>query len=308
MPKTYSPSEMRALLTGPVPSLTTPFHRDGRIDYDGLRRLIDVNLSHGAKTLMLTAGDSEYVLLSEQEIADVTKATIEHTAGRAMIIAADRYYNTAQAVEFARFAKEAGAHLYMALPPDWAGSCTSESLVEHYRAVGEIMPVMVVTNIFGPRGQKFGLETIEMVRDRVKSVVAVKDDLSGEFCRKLGLLVHDQWAIVSAGSKSGHLGVLPYGVDGHLSTFITLNPKHTRDYWKAVADNNLAEMRRVIRDHDIPFFDLILASKGGFDAGMHGALELAGLTQRWRRAPYYSLSDEEMEKLGSEFKKHRILS
>jgi hypothetical protein len=90
---------MRARLSGPMPSLKTPFNRDGSIDYDGLRNLIDCNLAAGAKALMLTAGDSHYVALSEQEIAEVTLATIRHTAGRALVIAADRYYHTTQAFD-----------------------------------------------------------------------------------------------------------------------------------------------------------------------------------------------------------------
>ena len=49
-------AEMRARLTGPIPSLKTPFLKDGAIDFDGLRRLIDHNLAAGARASMLTAG------------------------------------------------------------------------------------------------------------------------------------------------------------------------------------------------------------------------------------------------------------
>ena len=37
--------EMRARLSGPMPSLKTPFNRDGSIDFSGLRNLIDFNLA-----------------------------------------------------------------------------------------------------------------------------------------------------------------------------------------------------------------------------------------------------------------------
>jgi hypothetical protein len=46
-----------------------------------------------------------------------------------------------------------------------------------------------------------------------------------------------------------------------------------------------------------PFFDYILAVPGGFDAAIHGIMELCGLAQRWRRPPFNSLDDEEMAKL-----------
>lgn len=307
MPKKYSRSEIRAAMTGPMTSLATPFNRDGSIDYQSFRRLIEHNLEAGTKTLMLTVGDSLYSSLSEQEIADVTQFTLKQNAGRALVIAADRYYNTAQSVEFAKFAKETGADVLMVLPPDWAGSCTPQSFVEHYKAVAAVMPVMPVTNVFGPRGPKFGLETLEIMRDTIENIVAIKDDLTGEFCRKLGLLVHDQWAIVCGGQKQHHYAAYLYGCDGYLSTFLTLNPKIAHGYWAALQKNDTTEIRRIIRDLDMPFYDLILPLSGGFDAGMHAALEHAGLAQRWRRKPYYSLSDEEMEKFGAELKKLRIL-
>ena len=41
--------------------------------------------------------------------------------------------------------------------------------------------------------------------------------------------------------------------------------------------------------------DHILALPGGFDAGFHATLEVAGLAGRWRRAPYHSLTDAEYE-------------
>ena len=257
--KNYSPLEVRSRLTGPVPSIETPFERDGSIDFDGLRRLVDFDLAAGAKALMLTAGNSHYVALSEKEIAEVTKVTVEHAAGRALVIAADRYYHTAQAVEFAKFCSEAGADLLMVMPPDWAGSSTPQSFTEHYKAVAEVMPVMMVTNVFIARGQKFGLETLKLVRDGVNNVIAIKDDMCGEFARKMSLLVHDKWAVVSGGQKQNHLNNHPYGCDGYLSTFLQLKPAISHSYWDAVSTGNRAEMLRIIRDYEYPFFEHISA-------------------------------------------------
>jgi dihydrodipicolinate synthase/N-acetylneuraminate lyase len=230
---------MRARLSGPMPSLKTPFNRDGSVDYNGLRNLIDCNLAAGAKALMLTAGDSHYVALTEQEIAEVTRVTIAHNAGRALVIAADRYYNTTQAVGFAGFARDAGADLLMVMPPDWGGSCTPATLAEHYRAVAAVMPVMLVSNMFIARGPKFGLDTLRLVLEATDRVVAIKDDMCGEFARKMSLLVQDRWAVVSGGQKQNHLNNHPYGCDGYLSTLITFKPEIAHAYWQAVSANHL---------------------------------------------------------------------
>lgn len=299
---------MRARLSGPMPSLKTPFNRDGSVDFTGLRNLIDCNLAAGAKALMLTAGDSHYVALSEQEIAEVTRVTIEHNAGRALVIAADRYYNTTQAVGFARFAKDAGADLLMVMPPDWGGSCTPATLAEHYRVVAAVMPVMLVSNVFIARGPKFGLDTLRLVLEATDRVVAIKDDMCGEFARKMSLLVHDRWAVISGGQKQNHLNNHPYGCDGYLSTLITFKPEIAHAYWQAVSANNLPEARRIIRDFDYPFFELVMGLPGGFNAGIQAMLELKGIAQRWRRKPYHSLSDQELEAFAAGLRKIGILT
>ena len=101
--------EIRAALTGPFGSVRTPFLLDGGIDYDGLRNVIDFNIDGGSNTVLLTAGDSNYLLLDDEEILKVTQVAAEHTAGRAMVVAADRYYWTDRSVEFARQARQMGA-------------------------------------------------------------------------------------------------------------------------------------------------------------------------------------------------------
>ncbi len=54
-------------------------------------------------------------------------------------------------------------------------------------------------------------------------------------------------------------------------------------------------------------FDAIMDPRGGFDAGIHGIMELCGLCKRWRRAPYVSLSDGEVEALGMRPRSRSIL-
>ena len=292
-----SHDEIREALTGPVPSIRTPFTRHGDVDFDGLRRILDFCIAAGGKTMLLTAGDSHYLCLTDAEIAEVTRVTVEHVAGRAMVVAADRYYGTPAALRFARQVKEVGADVLMLMPPDWAASCTPESFAEHYAAVSEIMPVMVVTNVFLPRGEAFGLKTLEITLDRAPGVAALKDDVCGAFARKMGLLVHDRWAVISGGQKQNHLNNLPYGCDGYLSTFMTFKPEIARRYWSAIEAGRTAEAVAVIRDRDMPLFDHIMSYTGGFDACMHGIQEITGLAERWRRPPYHSLTDAEMARL-----------
>ncbi len=181
-------SQVREALTGPVASVHTPFQRDGEIDEKGLKNFINHAIDAGSGSIILTYGDSLYSLLTDEEVASITKVVARHVAGRAMVIAADRQWWTGKEVEFAKYAKSVGADLLMVLPPNWVASCTVETFVEHYAAVAEHIPVMVVTNVFAP-APDLGLETLKILRDEVEGVVAIKDDICGAFARRMGLLV-----------------------------------------------------------------------------------------------------------------------
>jgi dihydrodipicolinate synthase/N-acetylneuraminate lyase len=214
-----------------------------------------------------------------------------------MVIAADFLLGTRRAIEFAEFAGSAGADIIMTLPPNWGSSGTPQTLAEHYHAVSQHLPTMIVTNIFIDQGADFGLETIKLTLDRSENVVAIKDDMCGTFAGRLALLAYDRCALVAGGNQGSHINMWPYGVDGYLSMFMSFKPEIEHRYWRAVEARDMESMRSVYRDYEVPIFDFMRKLPGEFDAAIHGTLELFGVSKRWRRKPYYSLNDQEMESL-----------
>ena len=148
----------------------------------------------------------------------------------------------------------------MVLPPDWAASCTVDSFTAHYAAAAAEIPVMVVTNAFS-RSPEMGLEVLKRLRDEQPGVIAVKDDLVGGFARRMALLLHGHWAIISGGQKQNHFDLLHYGCDGYLSTFVTFAPQVTRGYWRAVQDGDMPAAARV--NSRLRYALLRLRSQGG---------------------------------------------
>ncbi|NLO02829.1 MAG: dihydrodipicolinate synthase family protein, partial [Bacteroidales bacterium] len=121
-------------LTGPCVSVRTPFTKDGDIDIEAFRKQIDFSIDGGSNAIVLTYGDSLYSLLSDDEIALVTRRCVEFVKRRVMVVAATGEWPTRKSEEFAVYSAETGADMLMVLPPDWAGSCTKETLVNHYAA------------------------------------------------------------------------------------------------------------------------------------------------------------------------------
>ena len=270
------------------------FTEDGTLDPVGIARSIDHAIAAGSGTMLLTYGDSLHSILSDREVGDLLRLVVGATAGRAMVVAADRQWPTAIERAFAREAREAGADVLMVLPPNWGRSVTVDSLVRHYRAVAEEIPAMIVTAAYAGI-EAIGLETLRILVETEPRIVALKDDLCGEFARRVGRLCHPAWAVISGGQKQNHLDMHPYGCDGYMSTFLHFNPPIAHRYWELVVAGDLATAALLIDRYERPYMDHILAMPGGFDAGFHATLEVAGFAGRWRRAPYHSLTDVEYE-------------
>lgn len=317
--------EVKEAFRGPSTLIPLPFNKDGSIDHKGLKNYIDFVINAGVKALMLTIGDSLYTLLTDQEVADLTKITSEYIAGRALLVASDRVWWTGKEIDFAKYCKELGIKILMVNPPDWAGSCTPMTLVEHYKTISKYINIMVVTNPFIDRGIEFGLNILKILKEKVPGIVAVKDDFGGAFGRRLALLNEGQWALTISGavapgtylySKESFLEVYPYGYGGYISSHINFAPKVTHLFWNAIKKGDSSEAVKIINKYEISFSNFISsfstagisgATLAGGDAIYHGAIELFGVFKRWRRPPYYSLSDEEMERLKDFFKGLKLL-
>jgi 4-hydroxy-tetrahydrodipicolinate synthase len=300
------PPKIRDAFRGPCPSLSTPFTRRGEIDFDAVSKMLDFMLAAKAKAIILTMGDSLFTILTDDEVAQLTKFVCGHVNKRALVVAADKSWWTGKDVEFAAYCAQLGADLLMVLPPDWAASCTVESLVAHYRAMAQKIPVMVVDNYLSERPLSFALELITRLRDEVPGVVALKDDAGKELARRIALLTRDRWALMASG-KELHMNIYPYGVDGWMSTYMTFKPEIAWRYKAAIDARDLEAARIILRDYELPLLEFLGTFDGGFDAGVHGLLEIYGLAKRYRRPPYHSLTDDQMRTLSGFLKKKGLL-
>lgn len=292
-------TQARAALAHPVASVRVPFLADGEVDRHGLCAYVERCVTAGSAAIMLTYGDSLYSVLTDDEVAEVTRVVTNQVAGRSLVIAADRSWWTGKTVDFARFCREAGADLLMVLPPDWTHSGTPDTLTRHYAAVADEMPVMLVSTYMRTRDMATSLAIIDQVCRDVPGVVGIKEDVGGEFAHKMTASVAQRWAVVAGGSKRLHADLAPYGCQGYLSTLAVFHPDLMRAYWQAVQAGDDAETERIVREVDIPMFDLLKSSVGGFDAAMHGWAELVGIYGRWRRSPYHSLTDAQLDELAA---------
>lgn len=133
-------------LTGILPVAPTPFHDDGRVDEEGMRRVLDCLIDQGVDAICILANYSEQFVLSDAERATLMRLSLEHVAGRVPVIVTISHFYTGIAVERARAARDLGAAMVMMMPPYHGAGLRAddEGIFEHFAAVDAVgIPIMV---------------------------------------------------------------------------------------------------------------------------------------------------------------------
>jgi 4-hydroxy-tetrahydrodipicolinate synthase len=131
---------------GVWPIAPTPFHENGSLDEDGMRRVLDCMVDQGVDGLCILANYSEQFLLSDDERETLMRLCLEHVGGRVPVIVTCSHFSTDIVVERVRRAKELGAAMIMLMPP-YHGALlkgTEEQTFEQFARAADVgLPIMV---------------------------------------------------------------------------------------------------------------------------------------------------------------------
>ena len=129
------------------PVVPTIFTETGELDLAGQRRAIDFMIDAGSNGLAILANYSEQFALSDDERETVTRAVLEHVAGRVPVVVTTTHYSSHVCAARSRQAQAMGAAMVMIMPPYHGVTirATEPGIFEFYRAVGEAIsiPIMV---------------------------------------------------------------------------------------------------------------------------------------------------------------------
>jgi 4-hydroxy-tetrahydrodipicolinate synthase len=135
--------------TGVFPVLPTPFHDDGTLDLNSLRRVVDLFIAGGASGFTALGVTGEVARLDELERAAVLDAVVSQVNGRVPVIAGTTAEGLRLCIEYSKRAQAAGAKAVMVSPPRMP-KLNSESVVNHYRALAEALDIDIVVQDFPP--------------------------------------------------------------------------------------------------------------------------------------------------------------
>jgi dihydrodipicolinate synthase/N-acetylneuraminate lyase len=281
------PAAFYRRLRGPIVSIPTPFGPDFNLDARGLRNIVDMDLDQGITTFELTAGDSQYVYLSYEEIKELARLLTLAVGSRGMTIIGTGPWWLERAMEFAKYAESIGATALQVLKPPGAAG---DDLIMFYRRLAQSTSLPIVLH------GNFPMETLARLAE-IDSIVALKEDVSLEYYIDGMIRFGHRFNCFSGGGLDWFLVGQPYGATAYFDSYATFAPEIAVKFWEAVQRSDYAAEVEIIEKYDHPFIQ-------NFSAPFwHATLEYFGVARRYVRPPQHTYTDAEMAQVKSFYDK-----
>lgn len=231
------------MFTGAMVAIVTPF-RGGHVDRDRLANLIEFQIAGGIDAIVPCGTTGESATLTPEEHKAVVEFTIGVVKGRVPVIAGTGSNATAEAIEYTRHAKEAGADAALLITP-YYNRPTQEGLYQHYLAVAAAVDIPLIPyNVPGRTGVNMLPETVARLAS-VRNIVGIKE-ASGSIVQ-VSEIIHkcpETFAVLS-GEDAANWPILAVGGKGMISVTANVAPGDVAAMWDAFSKGDYEEARRL---------------------------------------------------------------
>ena len=234
-------------LRGCGTALVTPFHKDGSIDDDCFRKLVERQIKNGVKILIPCGTTGEAVTMSDEEKIHVIRMTIEvaHKLG-GKVIAGTGSNNTAATIDFTRKARELGADAALVVAP-YYNKPTQEGLFAHFSEIAKSVkkfPLMLY-NVPGRTCSDISSDTTLRLAEAFENIAAIKE-ASGNFSQIMEIIAKrpKNFAVFS-GDDATTLPLISVGADGLVSVCSNEIPNETSKMVEKALDGAWTSARKI---------------------------------------------------------------
>ncbi|MSO75087.1 MAG: 4-hydroxy-tetrahydrodipicolinate synthase [Alphaproteobacteria bacterium] len=245
------------MFKGYFTALITPF-RQGKVDEAAYRALIDWQIAEGIGGLVPCGTTGESPTLSHDEHHRVVEICIEQAKGRVPVIAGAGSNSTAEAVEFTRHAKKAGATAALHVMP-YYNKPTQAGLYEHFKAINDAVDIPVLIYNIPPRSVvNMTVETMTRL-SKLKNIVGVKDATADLARPTLMRIAAGPDFCQMSGEDGTALAFFAQGGHGCISVTSNVAPRQCVEVYKAWADGDFKKAldlhTRLMTLHDAMFVE-----------------------------------------------------
>ncbi|MCQ2084587.1 MAG: 4-hydroxy-tetrahydrodipicolinate synthase [archaeon] len=208
-------------------ALITPMNKDGTVDEEALRRLVDFQEENGIDMLLPCGSTGEAATLSSEEHLKVIKIVVDQ-AKKAKVVAGAGSNCTREAVELSSKAADYGADGLLSISPYYVKP-TQEGIFRHYEAIAKASDLpIIIYNVPGRTGSNITAET-EIRMAEIPNIAGVKE-ASGDIEQIQAILAkRPKGFTVLSGDDSMTYDVMCSGGDGVFSVVSNCLPKQCSD-------------------------------------------------------------------------------
>lgn len=288
---------------GVYTAIVTPFAADGSVDWKALRRLVDFQVDGGVAGLVPVGTTGESPTLSGEECREVIRVTVEQARGRVPVIAGAGSNCTAEAVHYAKDAKEAGAQATLQVTP-YYNKPTADGLIAHFRAVADAVDLpLVVYNIAGRTGKN--IENPVMLELAKHPRIRAVKEASGDLNQMMDLIAAKpaDFAVLS-GDDNLVYPLMALGGTGVISVASNVVPDRMVAMVAAALKGDFAAARRMHYEL-LPLFRAMFIETNPIP--VKAALALKGMIAETYRLPMCAPAAKSREKLASVLRDLKVI-
>ena len=287
-------------LCGVLLPITTPFHDDGGLDFDGLRGNIAKWKGTGISGYVILGSTGERVHVDEREYLEVIQVAREAVAtardGLALIAGAGQQSTRGTINEIKRVAKVSIDAVLVITPHFYRSAITQGALIEHYKNVADESPIPVILySMPALTGIKIEPETVARLSEH-PNIIGVKDSSADiEGVRETVRLVRhnsdkgsiqaangsDDFAVLT-GNGTVLYEALQVGVNGAILAVGSVAPQLCLEIFRAVKDGE-DERAQLLQKTLTPLAHAVTTKYG--IGGLKAALDFIGYSGGPVRAP-----------------------
>lgn len=206
--------------------MITPFDGQGRIDYEGLGRMLDYVIDGGIGYIVALGTTAETPTLYIPERAEIAAFTKKYVAGRVPLVIGVGGNSTSEVLDQLHEIDLDGADAILSVTP-YYNKPSQEGLYRHFKCVAENSPLPVILyNIPGRSGVNMLPETTLRIAREIPNVIGVKE-ASGNIAQIEQIIREreNKDFLVLSGDDGMAVDVIRRGGDGVISVAADLFPR-----------------------------------------------------------------------------------
>lgn len=291
------------MFKGSIVAIVTPFTRDGEIDEESLRQLVEFQIENGTDGIVPCGTTGEASTLDYEEHDKVIEIVVHQAKKRVPVIAGTGSNSTKEAIEITEHAKKVGADGALLVTP-YYNKPSQEGLYRHYKTVAEAVPLpQVLYNVPGRTGINMLPQTVARLAE-IPNIVAIKEAAGSiQQASELLSLCGDRIDVLS-GDDFVTFPLLACGGSGVISVTANIMPKEIAAMIDAFEAGNLEEARRLhlclLKINSAMFIETN-------PVPVKTALGLMGKCSGEVRLPLAPMSEANTEKLAAAMREYRLI-